>query len=194
MIRQLQTIPERLTMSRPTIKDILGTLDNGAIALPLLILSLPAIVPTPGIPAGMLFGSVLVLFGLQMSLAKHPVRLPAIVGRLSIDRGTLTRIIDRALPHLMKTERWVYPRRGNFITSGALRGIGLVISLLGILIALPIPFGNTLPGLAVLSLALGIGQKDGVTVLAGLSLAVISVATSLGLLMSSWWVVERYFL
>jgi hypothetical protein len=191
---KLQTLPERLRMQRPKMQEILDALDDDAVALTLIVFSLPAIVPTPGVPAGLLFGSLLIFIGLQMSFGIHPIRIPPGLSGLQIDRTTLKRIIDRAVPHLEKSQRWIRPRLDGFVTPGSTRGIGLVICMMGLLIALPIPFGNTLPGLAVLLLAIGLGQKDGVAVLAGLGLAVISGAASWGLLAGSWWLIKKYLL
>ncbi len=38
--------------------------------------------------------------------------------------------------------------------------IGIVIFLMAVIIALPIPFGNTLPGITVLIIALALAQRD----------------------------------
>lgn len=173
-------------------QDLLRALDGRAAALVLLVFSIPALIPTPGIPAGLLFGSLLTSIGLQMLWGVTPIRLPPGLSALRIDRAYLNRTIDRTLPHLVKCERWVRPRWHGLATPMMNRGIGLVVCIMGVLIALPIPFGNTLPGLAVLVLALGLGQQDGVAVLVGLSLAIVAIVVSWGLFLGSWWIVERY--
>ena len=61
-----------------------------------------------------------------------------------------------------------------------------IVFIMAVLIALPIPFGNVLPGLAVLAIALGLAQRDDVAVLAGLVLAVLSVLTSVALIYGGW--------
>lgn len=193
LINKLRALPERLETQRPTLWEIVTALDDEALALSLLLFSLPAIIPTPGVPAGMVFGSVLALLGLQMCLATRPMRMLPGLGKLSIDRGLLVRIIERAAPHLEKTRGWLRPRLDRLVTAGAIRAMGLVVCLMGILIALPIPFGNTLPGLAVLVLALGIAQKDGAAVLAGLGLTVIAGVASWAILAGSWWLVAQHF-
>ncbi len=88
-------------------QEILDALDDDAVALTLLVLSLPAIVPTPGVPAGLLFGSLLIFIGLQMSFGMPPIRIPTGISGLQIERTTLKRIIDRAVPYLEKSERWI---------------------------------------------------------------------------------------
>ncbi|MGF6272534.1 hypothetical protein ABIB38_000890 [Massilia sp. UYP11] len=194
LIDQLRTLPERLHAQRPQLREILATLGESSAALVLLLFSLPAIVPTPGVPAGMLFGSLLTLVGLQMTLGILPIRIPPGLSGLRIEHATLHRVIARTVPYLEKSERWIRPRLSSLVTPFATRAIGLVICVMGVLIALPIPFGNTVPGLAVLLLALGLGQRDGVAILVGMVLALVACATSWGLLAGSWWVIERFFL
>jgi hypothetical protein len=57
--------------------------------------------------------------------------------------------------------------------------LALIVTLMGSLIALPIPFGNTLPGFAVILLGLGLSAGDGLAVLGALILAAFATAMSL---------------
>jgi hypothetical protein len=57
----LRALPDRLPHERTTLGDILKALGERATAFILLFFSIPAIVPTPGIPAGMIFGTALAL-------------------------------------------------------------------------------------------------------------------------------------
>lgn len=52
--------------------------------------------------------------------------------------------------------------------------VGFICFLLSVMLALPIPRGNMLPALAISLMALGILEKDGLWVLAGLSVAAVS--------------------
>ncbi len=65
-------------------------------------------------------------------------------------------------------------------TSGALmnRVNGLVLMGAGLLLMAPlglIPFSNTLPGIAILLLAAGISQRDGLVVLAGYVMVALTI-------------------
>ena len=55
------------------------------------------------------------------------------------------------------------------------RLIGLAILILALILALPIPFANWLPACAIAIIALAIVEKDGVAVLVGLAVGVISL-------------------
>lgn len=190
---QVRALPERLKQDQSTMRDILIALDDRAVALILLVFSIPAIVPTPGIPAGMVFGSALAFIGLQMVFGAKRIRLPAGLSNLKIKSAQLERAVARIVPHLEAVEQRLRPRIYTLSTSLAARGIGLVVLLMAVFIALPIPFGNTLPGLAILILALGLSQRDGVVILAGLGFAIIAAAASLLLISGSWWIIDTYF-
>ncbi|MBT2786470.1 exopolysaccharide biosynthesis protein [Halomonas sp. SpR1] len=189
----LRALPGHLKHQRPTLGDILAALDERATPLVLLLFAIPAIVPTPGIPAGMVFGTALAFIGLQMAIGTKCIRLPLGIARLRIGRQQLERILGKATPHLEKLERRLCVRLGCLITPFAIRSIGVVIFIMALLIALPIPFGNTLPGLAVLILSLGIAQRDGIAVAAGLGLAVIAAVVSTAIIGGSWRLIEIFF-
>jgi hypothetical protein len=54
-----------------------------------------------------------------------------------------------------------------------------------LLIALPIPFGNTLPALAVILIALALANRDGLVVISALVMAAIAGAASYGLVLAA---------
>ncbi|XAW60246.1 exopolysaccharide biosynthesis protein [Halomonas sp. Bachu 37] len=188
----LLALPGHLEHQRPTLGDILRVLEERAIALILLLFAIPAIVPTPGVPAGMVFGTALAFIGLQMALGTKRIRLPPGVARLRIGREQLERILRKAAPHIERLERRLGERLEKLVSPIAIRWIGLVVLIMALLIALPIPFGNTLPGLAVLVLALGLAQRDGIAVVAGLGLALVAAIVSTALIGGSWWLIDGY--
>ncbi|QNI02300.1 exopolysaccharide biosynthesis protein [Halomonas sp. SH5A2] len=188
----LRALPGHLKDQRPTIGDILVALDERAIHLVLLLFAIPAIVPTPGIPVGMVFGTALAFIGMQMAVGAKRVQLPTGIANLRIGRQQLERILGKATPHLEKVERRLSARLGCLSTPMAIRSIGGVIFVMALLIVLPIPFGNTLPGLAVLILSLGLAQRDGIAVAVGLGLALVAGVVSVAIIGGSWWLIEIF--
>lgn len=161
-------------------------LGDKAIAFVLLVFAIPAIIPTPGIPAGMIFGTALAILSLQIIFGSRRLVLPGFLGRLSVSRSLIQMTADRAAPRLEKLEALLRPRGHVLSKYLGHVAIGVVIFLMAVLIALPIPFGNMLPGLAVLAIALGLAQRDDVAVLVGLLLAVLSVLTSVAIIYGGW--------
>ncbi|QJQ99651.1 exopolysaccharide biosynthesis protein [Halomonas sp. PGE1] len=181
----LRVLPDRLPAGRPTLNDILSALGDRGLGLVLLIFSIPAIIPTPGIPAGMIFGSALALLGGQMVVGAKRVRLPSFIAQRRIGQEVLRQVFQRATPLIDKLERRLSIRLAGLVSPLAMRVIGGVIVVMALLIALPIPFGNTLPGLAILALSLGLARQDGIAVLVGMSLAVLASGVSVALLHGS---------
>lgn len=186
----LRVLPDCLPAGRPTLNDILSALGDRGLALILLIFSIPAIIPTPGIPAGMIFGSALALIGGQMVVGVTRVRLPSFIAQRHIGQDVLRQVFQRATPLIEKLERRLNLRLAGVMSPLAMRVIGGVIVVMALLIALPIPFGNTLPGLAVLALSLGLARQDGIAVLVGLSLAVLACGVSVALVHGSLWLFD----
>ena len=59
---------------------------------------------------------------------------------------------------------------------------GIPIFLLAVVIALPIPFGNILPVLSLVVLAVALMERDGLITLIGLLLATATIAVTAALL------------
>jgi hypothetical protein len=80
-------------------------------------------------------------------------------------------------------ESFVRPRFG-FLHAGPIMprvtGLGIVIASLGLMLPLPIPFSNSIPAWAVVLLAIGTMEKDGLCVLLGY-LTVVATWVFIGL-------------
>jgi hypothetical protein len=63
------------------------------------------------------------------------------------------------------------------------QGVGALMLILSLLIMLPIPLGNTMPSVAIVIIAMGLAQRDGMFVITGLAVAALSV---LGLIVLYW--------
>ncbi|GAK69101.1 exopolysaccharide synthesis ExoD [Agrobacterium rubi TR3 = NBRC 13261] len=185
MAALLKGLPDELP-ENVTLAGLLDKLGDKAIAFVLLVFAIPAIIPTPGIPAGMIFGTALAILSLQIIFGSRRLVLPGFLGRLSVSRSLIQMTADRAAPRLAKLEALLRPRGHVLSKYLGHVAIGLVIFLMAVLIALPIPFGNMLPGLAVLAIALGLAQRDDVAVLIGLLLAILSVLTSVAIIYGGW--------
>jgi hypothetical protein len=59
--------------------------------------------------------------------------------------------------------------------------LGVPVLLLAIAVALPIPFGNFLPVAALVMIALGLMERDGLVTMLGLAVGVVALFASAGL-------------
>ncbi len=186
----LRRLRGRISGDKPTVGEVFGHLGDRAPGFLLLALAIPAIVPTPGLPAGFLFGTVLAAVALQMIAGRDRLRVPGWIGRRRVSRGTLDKLVDKGTPMIERVERTLRARHPSLTRASVLRPLGAFVLLMGVLIALPIPFGNTLPGLAVLVTALGLIARDGLAVLAGIGLGAVATGVSVALVAGAWWAVS----
>ena len=152
----------------------------------------------PGVAA--LIGSpVVILVGLHMLCCRPHVWLPGFLKRRGPHRELIIRFERRFDPWLKRLERWVKPRWQGLIDH-PLAGIytGLLLVLLGFLLALPIPFTNVLFALLLLLIALALLERDGrlllVSWLAG-TVAVLFFGVLSGELArrAAWWLEHSVF-
>jgi hypothetical protein len=157
--------------------DLLHGLGPRGFGLILLLLALPNSFPIPSPPGvSTLFGVPMMLLAAQIALKRTHPWLPAFIRRKTIAREDLLRLLDKAEPWILKVERYLHPRL-HHLTLGVSRRIGgLVAFLMAAIMSLPIVFGNFLPALAILLIALALTEDDGVLMLAGWTVAIIATA------------------
>ena len=133
----------------------------------ILMLALMALFPWP--PGGKAVFSVpVILIAAEMALQREEVWLPRWLLNLSVSRQTYRATTAKVLPRLRQVERLTRPRGPALTGEVADVVIGVICILLALMMALPVPFGDALPGLTLALFGLGIIQRDGAFVLAGL--------------------------
>lgn len=167
-----------------TLRDLLAMMGESGLLLLCAFLSLPFLFPVsiPGVST--VFGAGIVLISAAITLNRLPW-LPQKVADRRLESGKLRPVLERGVTFLRKFDRFFKPRLTG-LTGGALmnRVNGLVLMGAGILLMAPlglIPFSNTLPGVAILLLAAGISQRDGLVVLGGYVMVVLTIVYFVGL-------------
>ena len=167
-----------------TLRDLLAMMGESGLLLLCAFLSLPFLFPVsiPGVST--VFGAGIVLISAAITLNRLPW-LPQKVADRRLESGKLRPVLERGVKFLGKFDRFFKPRMTG-LTSGAVmnRVNGLVLMGAGVLLMAPlglIPFSNTLPGVAILLLAAGISQRDGLVVLAGYGMVVMTIVYFAGL-------------
>lgn len=156
-----------------SVREMADHFSERAFGAVLFTFAIPNILPLPPGASGVL-GLPLVLVAPQLMLGLKTLWLPAWLGRRKLDRKGLDRALSRVLPALEKVERLSAPRWDGLFGPFADRVLGLVCFLLALILALPIPLGNMLPGLAIATLSLALIQRDGLIGVAGYVMAASS--------------------
>jgi hypothetical protein len=177
-----QIISDLAASSKPYVKlaDLLAVLDERAFGVLMLILSLPNAVGLGAIPGlSTVFGVPQIFVALQMIVGAQRPWLPGFVLERSITMKDFRTMIEKADPHLQRIEKLLRPRLALMSSTLVERLLGLVLLLLSIIVALPIPFANQPPAIAQALIALGLIERDGVVVLIGLGVATIATAIAI---------------
>lgn len=144
-----------------TLGGVLDKFRTRAFGIFLLLGVLPAFVPLP-VGAGAVSGPLVMLAGLQMLvLMAHPW-VPGFLSRRPLSRESMATFRDRTSGLLRKLEKISRPRAEGVIDHPAARLFtGLLLVLLGGLLALPIPATNYPFGLILLAFAIALIERDG---------------------------------
>ena len=181
--RRLSTILLRAARNasrRPlTIADLQSVLGERAAPAIMLILSALNMVPAPPGTSAIL-GPPLVFFAVQLILGSPQAWLPAWLLERNIPSPLLQAYERRVSKRLKKAEALLRPRLTFLTGQAATKPVGVLSLFLAIVLAMPIPFGNFLPGLAISLLALGLIGRDGVFILAGVIVALVGLTVVAG--------------
>lgn len=169
VLRLLADDPSR---ERIAVSDLLTVLGDRALGALLFIFAFPNVLPVPPGTSTVL-GAPLIFLAAQLAFGLKPW-LPQIVSQRSMAREDFRALIARIGPWLARGEKFLRPRFSGLSFPPMEFGIGLICFVLALVLVLPIPLGNMLPALAISLLALGILERDGVWVLAGLAMAATS--------------------
>lgn len=156
-----------------TIAQLIAGIKTQALALLLIMFALPNILPSPP-GTTTIFGAPLVLLTLQMALGRE-VWLPRLVLDRALPRAALMAILAKAQPYFARVERLLRPRLLVLTAPISQRGLGVMMVVLSLLIVLPIPLANTGPAIAITLVAIGLIERDGLFILAGITAAIGAV-------------------
>ena len=171
----LQDFAATFSAERVRVRDIIDSLGHRSFGFILLIFALPNSLPILGIPGvSTITGLPILLVAMQMALGHKSVYLPRWISDSSIATSDFQRLISKVSPWIASIERLLKPRIARLTQSTAEPWLGAFCALMAILLVLPIPFGNLLPGLSILCVALGLIERDGVCVLLGFGLGISS--------------------
>jgi hypothetical protein len=159
-----EAAPERVSLG-----GLATALKERGIGMAVLCLALPNALPGPTLPGfSALLALPIVWLGLQMARGRDYPQFPRWLRERSVGRRRFVGLVARATPLLDRLERWFGPRPG-WLTRGPGRRLpGFALILYGLVLALPIPFGNLPIAVAITVLALGLIERDSRALISGL--------------------------
>jgi hypothetical protein len=171
----LEILQARVKGKSLTFAELKQALKGRGSAMLLILLALPfCFLPIPGLSTP--FGIAICLIGACLLIGREPW-LPRFIMHRRLSPTRLTQLLTGAVKIARQLEKFVRPRL-PFLHTGPgmlqLIGLAIVIAGLGLMLPLPIPFSNHLPAWAVVLLAIGMMEKDGLCVLLGHLTAIVT--------------------
>jgi hypothetical protein len=177
LAKSVEYVIKNLSGDVVTLREILNVIGREGMLVFCIFLTLPFMVPVsiPGVST--VFGLVIGLVGVGIMTHRPPwlpdrlmrKQFPAEKLRLALERGAVW------IHRLGRISRPSIPVLTHGIGMARVNGLMLIAGAL--LLMAPfglIPFSNTLPGLAILFLAIGMLQRDGRSVLLGYTTIVLT--------------------
>lgn len=164
--------------SSVTLRELMNAVGEQGLLVLCAVASLPFLIPVsiPGVST--VFGFAIILISLAITFNRLPW-LPRKILDRRLDTQKLVPALEKGVSIVSRLDAYLKPRMSSLVEGAAANRVnGLAIALAGVLLMFPlglIPFSNTLPGVAVLLLATGMIQRDGLVVLAGYAFNVITL-------------------
>ncbi len=157
---------------RVCIGDLLNALGDRTLGALLFIFAFPNVLPMPP-GASAVLGAPLIFLAAQLAFGLKPW-LPSIITKRSMSGDNFQALVGRIAPWLERAEKLLRPRASGLVLPPMEYVVGGVCFVLALMLVLPIPLGNNLPALAISMLALGVLERDGYWIVAGLTMAVVA--------------------
>ncbi|QFT96155.1 Exopolysaccharide synthesis, ExoD [Roseovarius sp. THAF8] len=175
---RLNQLTARAEGTEVSLAWILEQLHERAFGLFLLILALPCCIPfLYGVPQ--IVALPLMFVSVQIMIGRRVPWLPGKLAARRVATASLRRLAERAGPWLRRIEAVSKPRLGVLTRRPMDHFVGAALVLFSASILVPLPATNTVPGFAVVVVAMGLLQRDGILVLIGAVLGTAWIATLL---------------
>lgn len=151
------------------LQEVIAVLHGRAYILLIMLLALPfgTPIPLPGLSTP--FGFVIALIALRLTLGQKPW-LPQRLLRTELPVGFFSKLISFTRRMVGIFEKLLRPRMlaaTDSVVLQRLHTLVILLSALALLLPIPIPFTNMFPAWAILLIAGGLLERDGLFVLAG---------------------------
>lgn len=156
-----------------TLGEIADAMADRSFGAFLVVFCLPNLIPLPP-GATFILGLPLVFVAFQMAFSRlDTIWLPRRLHDYAFDNRGFSAVLDKFIPWMTKAERFIKPRLWSGNTRLYERFLGVFALLLAVVIFLPIPLGNMGPSYALALMGLGLTERDGVMLGAGVVLGAI---------------------
>lgn len=172
-----------------TMGDIIDMHGAGALGAILTVLSIPALLPSTGIPIGSVMALGMFAVAMSMMMGVDHVSLPKKLSDMVLSEKTADKLVGTLLKFYRFLERWSDVRLEWLVNHKARQVLSLFVFLMAAIIFMPIPFGNTAPAFALLLLGPALLLRDGLLVLISLLAGIMALGVTYFVFSAGIWAV-----
>lgn len=174
----LSLILREFEVETVTLREVMAVLHGRGYVLLVMLLALPFSTPIPLPGLSTPFGLVIALIGVRLALGQKPW-LPARLLDTRLSPKFFVKVFAAARKILRAFEYFLRPRL-LWLTGSPrllqLHAVPILLCAVMLLLPLPIPFSNILPAFSILLLAAGLLERDGMFIVAGYFVFLLSIA------------------
>ena len=181
--RLIAEVVERCPGERITLGEMAEAFGDRAFGLLILLLCLPGLLP------GMatIFGTPMLILGVQMGLGFRKPKLPGFLARQSLKRTDVLRLSSGSSKWLARIETWVKPRPGPFTNNTADKVVGWLAAYAALMLILPGPGTNGPPAFGTIVMSLGVVENDSKVVGLGILFTILGNLFATAVLVAIAW-------
>lgn len=186
--QQLRTATQEASSTlRLSLRELLQLHGQDSGAVLLMLMALLSTLPVAG--AGTVLSLGIFALAWAWLRGRDSLTLPERLGALTLNATWTRRCLHSLAWTYERAERWLRPRWTTLSHARARFWWALWIALMAVLIFLPLPLGNVLPGTSLMLLSLGWLFRDGLALLlsAATGMAGVGYAVSVGHLAVAAW-------
>ena len=178
-----------------SLRDLLAVLGEQGLLVFCCVLAAPFLLPitVPGMST--VLGLPMLLIGFAVMLSRVPW-LPERLLNRSLPAPTVRGVLAKVRGWAERFEHLVRPRLLGLTGSvliNAVNGVLVLVAVVLLMAPIPlVPFVNSLPALAIILLCFGMAERDGVVIVIGYAVTVISAAYVGGLIFLVFYAGMRY--
>jgi len=184
IVRRLRETAAALSEERVSMQTLAHAHGSAAHGTLLLLMSVPCILPVPGV--GTVLGFGMAALAVAMWQGHSSACLPRRVAELELSRHWAQRVLGMLASAYTMAGRLARARLSHLASPGRRSWTAAAIGLMAFIVMLPIPFGNLLPSLALMLIGLGLVFHDGLAVVLGLAMAGFAFLVTAGLMLLAW--------
>jgi hypothetical protein len=176
-------VVERCPGERITLGEMAEAFGDRAFGLLILMLCLPGLLP--GMAS--IFGTPMLILGVQMGLGFRQPKLPGFIARQSLKRTDVMRLSSGSSKMLARVERYVRPRPGPFTNNTADKVVGWLTAYAALMLILPGPGTNGPPAFGTIVMSLGVVENDSKVVGIGIVATILANIFATAVLLAIVW-------